>query len=99
MTENQNNNTIEIPTLLNEVIVVPLDELPPDASELLSILEEEETSREFYLRFAVRQITNQRRRSRIDQIEYLKRQQENAFMEVLEKGLESMLFIHIVHCR
>ncbi len=45
---------IEIPTKRNEFVVVTVDELPDDASEVIFILEEEESAREFYLRFAVR---------------------------------------------
>lgn len=85
---------IEIPVKgSDEVVEVSLDELPDQPGDIIYILQEEEASRNLYLRFAVRVLCwllPHWSNNDALQAEYYKMGNHEAFLELIKEGSAGM---------
>jgi hypothetical protein len=88
---------IEIPVKgSDEVVEVNLDELPDQPGDIMYILQEEEASRNLYLRFAVSLKRSDSLFYKRKQAEYYKIGNHDAFMELIKEGSLGILSISLI---
>jgi RNA polymerase-associated protein CTR9 len=77
--ESQEPRHIDIPLKDNdEVLEVQVDQLPDDENEIITILRDEESTRELYWQFA---------------LEYYRQGNQEAFVNLMEEGLQGIPII------